>query len=265
MNNAVISCGRRLGPAIGGVLIAAFGLAPAFLLNAASFAGVVGVLLWLRGAALHAGARAQRKPGQVREGLACIRHDKVLALTVAAMSVVFVAAYNFQVVVPLLASRVLSGSSELFGLVMSLLGFGAVLGSLLIAARAQPGVPMIAACCGAFAVVHVWLAFTVGRPLALAGVLLLGVCAGVFNVTVAGTLQRRAPDAMRGRVMVTYSMGILGSGLIGAPLAGRLADSVGVPHTLLIIAAVCAATGAAVGWSWLRSGSRSVERAVGRL
>jgi MFS family permease len=265
LNNAVISCGRMVGPAISGVLIAAFGLPPAFLLNAASFGCVICVLLWLRDAPLHAGAPVDRKPGQVREALTCIRRDTVLALTIVSMSVVFVAAYNFQVMIPLLASRVLGGSSALFGLVMSLMGLGAVIGSLLIAARAQPGLPMIAACCSMFTAVYVWLALAVGLLFALAGMLVLGVCFGLFNVTVSGTLQLRAPDALRRRVMVTYSMGILGSGLIGAPLVGWLADVVGVARTLLIIAGVCAATGAVVSWAWLRSETRSIHRSVRRV
>jgi predicted MFS family arabinose efflux permease len=43
-----------------------------------------------------------------------------------------------------------------------------------------------------------------------------------------------------------YSIGILGSGLIGAPLAGTLADTVGVSETFLIIAAICGSTAAAI-------------------
>jgi hypothetical protein len=96
----------------------------------------------------------ERKPGQVREGLSYVRQDRVLALTVTAMSVVFVAAYNFQVLVPLLTFRMLGGSSELYGVVMSCLGLGAVTGSLLIASWVKPGVMMIAAWCGLLSIVH---------------------------------------------------------------------------------------------------------------
>lgn len=61
---------------------------------------------------------------QVREGLSYIRQDRVLMLTVTAMFVVFVAAYNFQVIVPIRAFRELGGSSALFGVLMSTLGWG---------------------------------------------------------------------------------------------------------------------------------------------
>jgi MFS family permease len=145
LNNAVISTGRMIGPVISGLLIASFGMAPSFFVNAASFALVVLVLMILDTASLHVTGPVERRPGQVREGLSYIRQDHVLRLTVVAMSVIFVAAYNFQVMVPLVASRMLGGSSELYGIVMSSLGLG---GSLLIASWVKPGVMMVAACCG---------------------------------------------------------------------------------------------------------------------
>ncbi len=164
-------------------------------------------------------------------------------LTVTAMFVVFVAAYNFQVIVPIRAFRELGGSSALFGVLMSTLGLGGVAGSLLLAAWVRPGVTMVATGCGLFGVIYIWLALPLGTPFVVLGIFMLGICFGFFNVTIASTLQSRARDDVRGRVMATYSMGILGSGLIGAPLAGALADTVGVMGAFLVIATVCALTG----------------------
>jgi predicted MFS family arabinose efflux permease len=186
-------------------------------------------------------------------------------LTVIAMSVIFIAAYNFQVMVPLVASRMFNGSSELFGIAMSSLGLGAVLGSLLIASWVKPGVSMIAVWCGLLSIVHIWLALPLGIHFALSGVFLLGVSCGFFNVTVTSTLQLRARDDVRGRVMAMYSIGILGSALVGAPLAGTLANIVGVSDTFLIIAAICAGTAVTTGWiwwSWQLSASTEVNHPV---
>ena len=250
LNNAAISSGRMIGPAISGVIIASFGMAPSFLINAVSFGLVVLVLMILDVARLPVTRPGERKPGQVREGLSYIRQDRVLMLTVIAMSVIFIAAYNFQVMVPLVASRMFNGSSGLFGIAMSSLGLGAVLGSLLIASWVKPGVRMIAVWCGLLSIVHMWLALPLGIYFALSGVFLLGVSCGFFNVTVTRTLQLRARDDVRGRVMAMYSIGILGSALVGAPLAGHLADIVGVSDTFLIIATICAGTAVTTGWIW---------------
>ena len=252
LNNAVISSGRMIGPVISGLLIASFGMAPSFFINAVSFGPVVLVLIIIDVARLHVTRPVERKPGQVREGLSYIRQDRVLALIVTAMSVIFVAAYNFQVLVPLLTFRVLAGSSELYGVVMSSLGLGAVAGSLLIASWVKPGVTMVAAWCGLLSIVHIWLALPSGIYCALAGMFFLGISCGFFNVTVASTLQLRARDDVRGRVMAMYSIGILGSGLVGAPLAGTLADTVGLTDTFLIIAAICAGTAATTAWAGMK-------------
>src|SRR5262249_37553419 len=142
LNNAVISSGRMIGPAVSGLLIAYFGMAPNFFVNAVSFAIVVLVLTALDVSRLHATRPVERQPRQVREGLSYIRQDRVLHLTVITMLLIFVAAYNFQVMVPLVASRMLGGSSELLGIVMSSLGLGAVTGSLLIASWVKPGLSM---------------------------------------------------------------------------------------------------------------------------
>lgn len=252
LNNAAISSGRMIGPVVGGLLIAAYGLAPSFFINAIG-CGLVVVVLVLRDAArLYVSEPAERKPGQVWEIISCVHQDRVLAWTVFAMFVVFVAGYNFQVLVPLLTSRSLGGSSELYGVVMSTLGLGAVVGSLLIASWVKPSVVMVAAWCALLSVAHLWLALPLDVYIAVAGMFVLGVSCGFFSVTVASTLQIRARDDMRGRVMSLYSIGILGSGMVGAPLIGTLADSVGVPNTMLIIAAACAATAAAIACAWLR-------------
>jgi MFS family permease len=262
LNNATISSGRMIGPVISGLLIASFGMAPSFFINAISFGLVVFVLVILDAARLHVTRPAKRKPGQVREGLSYIWQDRVLRLTVIAMSVVFIAAYNFQVLVPLIASRMLDGSSELYGIVMSSLGLGAVTGSLLIASWVKPGVMMVALCCGLLSIVHIWVALPFGVYFALVGMFSLGIASGFFNVTITSTLQLRARDDVRGRVMATYSIGILGSALVGAPLAGTLADTVGVSDTFLIIAAVCASTAAATAWTWLKYENRKSSIAI---
>src|SRR6266446_3192262 len=87
LNNAVISSGRMIGPVISGLLIASFGMAPSFFINAISFGLVVVVLMILDVARLHVSRSVERKPGQVREGLSYIRQDRVLRLTLIAMSV----------------------------------------------------------------------------------------------------------------------------------------------------------------------------------
>ena len=72
-------------------------------------------------------------------------------------------------------------------------------------------------------------------------------------MAVSGILQVTAGDEVRGRVMSTYSLGILGIGLIGAPLFGRLANSIGVSGAFLVIAVICAGTALAITWARIKN------------
>jgi predicted MFS family arabinose efflux permease len=88
------------------------------------------------------------------------------------------------------------------------------------------------------------------------------VSCGFFNVTVTSTLQVRAREDVRARVMSTYSIGILGSALVRAPLAGTLADTFGVSETFLIIAAICAGTALAITGAWAKDKNRGVVQSA---
>jgi MFS family permease len=83
LNNAVISSGRMIGPAISGLLIASYGMASSFFINAISFGLIVFVLVMLDLTRLHTSRTVERKPGQVREGVSYIRQDRILRLTVS--------------------------------------------------------------------------------------------------------------------------------------------------------------------------------------
>jgi predicted MFS family arabinose efflux permease len=151
------------------------------------------------------------------------------------------------------ATFVLDGSSESLGIATSSLGLGAVTGSLIIASQVKPGLMMIAVGYGLLSFVHIWLPLLSGVYFSVAGVFLLGVSCGFFNVTVSGTLQVNARDEVRGRLMSTYTIGVLGSALIGAPLFGRLADTIGLSGSFLVIAVVCAGTGWATTRAWIKN------------
>src|SRR5205807_2359033 len=63
------SASRAIGPALAGVIIAAFDVGPCFLVNALSYVAVIGSLLAMRPAELHPVAPAPKERGQFREGV----------------------------------------------------------------------------------------------------------------------------------------------------------------------------------------------------
>lgn len=249
-SNAISATGRMVGPVFGGLVLIRLGVAPGFLINAASFALVVVVLAALRPGEMASRTPVPRASGQIRQSLAYMASDPLLATISIVMIVVFAAAYNFQISLALVAANTLAGDSRTYGALMSALGLGALVGSLMLARFARTGLPIILAwTCAlaatqlAVAAVHSWI------PL-LVATFAYGVSAALFSVAVISTLQVRAADEMRGRVMAVYSICFLGSSPIGGPTFGALAAWLGVSGALRVEACVCAAVALASIVAW---------------
>jgi MFS family permease len=169
-----------------------------------------------------------------------LRKDPVLAATSIIMAVVFVSAYNFQVSLALIASDVLVGDSRVYGSLMSALGLGAAVGSLILARRARTGLDAMLVWTAVLAVTQMAVAGVQDRLAVLAATFAYGVGAGLFSVTAIATLQARTADDMRGRVLALYSICFMGSSLLGGPIFGALSQWIGVPGALRVTGSVCA-------------------------
>jgi MFS family permease len=106
LNAVIINSSRIVGPAIGGLLIAAVGVAPCFLFNAVSYIAVIVALAVMRTAELRPSKPVRRQPGQVREGLSYVWRTPELRIPLVMLAVVSTLAYNYSVVLPLLTKEV---------------------------------------------------------------------------------------------------------------------------------------------------------------
>jgi len=237
--STISATGRMVGPMLGGLLLTTVGAAPGFLINGATFALVVAVLATLHTAELAPRTHVPRAAGQIREGLTYLCTEPVLAATSVIMLVVFVAAYNFQVSLALIAADTLAGDSQAYGSLMSALGLGAAAGSLMLARHARTGLSAILVWTVALAATQIAVASAHDLLPLLAATFAYGVSAGLFSVTVISTLQLRTVEAMRGRVMALYAICFMGSSLLGGPSFGALAGAIGVSRALFVAASVC--------------------------
>lgn len=239
--NAINATGRMVGPVLGGVVLITLGVAPGYLINAATFAFVVVVLARLRQGELSPHMPVPRASGQIRQGLAYVCSQPVLVATSIVMIVVFASSYNFQISLALIASETLAGDSQTYGALMSALGLGAVVGSLILARRARTGLPIVLMWTCGLAATQVAVAASHSLVPLLVATFAYGVSAGLFSVTVISTLQMQTVEDMRGRVMALYSICFLGSSPVGGPAFGALAGWIGVSGALLTSASICAA------------------------
>jgi MFS family permease len=229
LNSVVMNGARIVGPAVAGLLIAAFGVALAFLLNGVSFVAVLVALVAIRTEGRPDVGRLGIREG-VLSALNYAAGTPPVAFTLSLMVVVSLLVLNFNVIVPLVARNVLNQDAHGFGLLMSSLGAGAVAGAFGVALfrRGQPPLAFLVAsgallCAGLAALAAVSHFFLAALVLAL-----LGCCQILFTTGCNTTLQLIAPNELRGRVMGLYTVTFAGMTPFGSLLIGWVAEHQGI-------------------------------------
>ncbi len=258
LNSVIVHSSRMVGPALAGVVIAAAGVEPCFMLNAATFAVMIVALSRMEPAELRTPRRAEREPGALRAALRYVRATPALAVPLAMMALVGTLGFNFQVLLPLLAKSSFEGGPQTYGLLVSAMGIGSIAGALAAGARGRVSMRILIAASAAFGGFTLLAAAAPTLWLELAALILVGAASVTFAAGVNSSLQLAVAPAMRGRVMALYSVVFLGSTPIGAPIAGWLSEVAG-PRTGLLLGASAALVAAAAAAVVLRrAGTRAL-------
>jgi MFS family permease len=245
LNSVVMNGARVIGPAVAGALIAAVGLAVCFEANAASYVAVIVGLSLMRRGELHRSPTVARAKGQLREGLRYVWRTPALRDTLLLVAVVGTLAYNFQVLLALLAKLTFHGGAGVFSALTSLMAGGAVVGGLVVAGRNRADIHRLTLIGVAFGVLILGVALSPTLPVALAVIVPMGACSIAFIATANATLQLRADMAMRGRVMALYAIAFLGTTPIGSPLVGWISQ-VSSPRVALGVGALATVSASVV-------------------
>jgi MFS family permease len=253
LNSVLVNVARTLGPAVAGVLIATVGEGPCFLINAASFVAVIASLTTLDRSALRPSPPTVRAPGQLREGLAYVRHIPELAIPLMMMALVGTLAYEFQVTLPVMAREGLHAGATGYGFMTASMGAGAVVGGLVVAALGRTGLRPLVLASGAFGGVILLAALAPTLPVEMLALALTGWASISFMATGNSTLQLAATPSMRGRVMSLWFVAFQGSTPIGGPIVGWLMEQAGARAGLGAGAATCVVV-AFLGAAALRRG-----------
>jgi len=236
LNSIVMNGARVIGPAIGGVLIATVGLGVCFLANAASYVAVIVALMLMHRSDLLPAQRVARAKGQLREGVRYAWHTPNLRDPLILVFVVGLLAYNFTVILPLLAQGTFHGGAGTFALLTSLMAGGAVCGGLIVANRGKPNIHRLTGVGIAFGVMIAAVAASPTLVVACVLLVFMGGLSIAFIATANATIQLRVEPTMRGRVMALYAMGFLGTTPIGAPLVGWISQT-SSPRVALLVGA----------------------------
>jgi predicted MFS family arabinose efflux permease len=254
LNSALINSARTIGPALAGVLIATVGVAPCFAVNALSFAAMILALHGMDRGALLPAPRAARAPGQLRGALRYVRATPQLRIPLALMAVVGTFTFNFQVLLPLLASFSFHGGASVYAAFTTAMGVGAIFGAIANGARTRVPPALLVAAALVFGGLMLALSAAPSAALAAAALVPVGAASVSFAASVNSSLQLAVAPAMRGRVMALYSVVFLGSTPIGAPLMGWIANAAGPRTALALGGLVAVGAGLAARIAFARSG-----------
>jgi MFS family permease len=220
LNSVLVNVARTVGPAVAGLLIATVGEGWCFAFNALSFVAVVTSLATMDTNALSPTTPTPRARGQLREGISYVRRTPDLATPLVMMAVVGCLTYEFQVSLPVMASRGLHVGASGFGFMTAAMGVGAVIGGLMVAAKGRTGLKPLVLAATAFGATTGLAALAPSLGLELLALAAAGGASISFMSTGNSTLQLTAEPAMRGRVMSLWFVAFQGSTPIGGPIVG---------------------------------------------
>ncbi len=235
LNSTMFNSARVVGPALAGMLIGIIGPAGCFGINSASFLAIIGALLLIR----LDGPKPTRTDETVWQrmlsGLRLVRADSDILTLIIMMAVFSSFGIVYLPLMPVFARDVLGSGAAGYGLMMTALGIGAVIGGLTLATVSRTARRGRFLTIVTFLLSALLIAFSFVRDLrlALAVMVLMGFCQTTVASLTNTMIQLLAPDQMRGRVMSVYTLAFNGMFPVGSFIAGAVAQKLGAPAATL--------------------------------
>ncbi|MGI8828254.1 MAG: MFS transporter [Candidatus Limnocylindria bacterium] len=268
LNSMAFNSARVVGPALAGVIIAVgttvtgseiAGVAVNLAINTVTYSGVLTGLLRMDPSKIRRQERPERHPPvlhSLREGLAYAARTPLVLWPLVLLAGIAAFGFNFQILLPLFATRILDLGADGYGALFAAMGIGSLGGSLTLAfMRQRRAIPLMLI--GGVAFVGLLVGISLARDVWLAAPLILG--AGYASMmminTINATVQANVADALRSRVMALYVTVFAGSAPLGGLFAGAVAEAWGTPAAFVVGAVLSLATVGVVGWG-LRAAAR---------
>lgn len=270
LNSASFNAARIVGPALAGLLIAAFG-GGAFgtgwviLLNAVSYAAPIAALRGMDPSRLDSPEPPPRAPGMIRAGVTYVRGRPDLLLILGIVGVTGTFGLNFQMTSALMATEVFDRGPTAYGLLGTFMAVGSLAGALVAARRERVRLRLVFSAALVFGAVEVLAGLAPSYAAYAAIVPLLGVSALTMITSANAFMQLHTEPGMRGRVMALYMTIFLGGTPIGAPVIGWVGETFGARWTLVGGGALTLLGVAASGALFVAAGRRAARRGVGVL
>lgn len=236
LNSATFNLARIIGPAVGALVMASFGAGWCFFLNGFSYVAVLISLFKISVTPYVRKEVSKTVFKEIKDGLSYIAREPSLLQTILMVLIIGLFVYNFNILLPVFTQEVLHQREQVFGLLMSALGFGSFLGAIMVSITSQTGPHsrILVISTLTVSILFVLISFTHTFFLTALFLLLAGMATIWFSTNANSTLQITAKDEYRGRVMSVYSLVFAGSTPIGNMFAGFIAGKIGAGDAFLI-------------------------------
>ncbi|SIO64082.1 Predicted arabinose efflux permease, MFS family [Bradyrhizobium erythrophlei] len=238
LNSLGFNIARSIGPAAGGLLLAALGAAVAYSADIVSDLIVISALVWWRRAPRADDELSEHFFGAFRAGLRFVRSSHELHVVLMRAAIFFAFSSALWALLPLVARQLLGGNAGFYGVLLGAVGAGAILGALALP-RLRRRFDADGLLLGAAVIAAIIMAvLALAPPRWLAVVILLGLGGAwiVALTTLNGAAQAILPNWVRGRGLAVYLM-IVNGAMAGGSLGwGIVAGALSVPVTLLVSA-----------------------------
>lgn len=243
INSSMANGARLIGPAIAGLVIAAFGEGWCFLIDGVSYLAVIASLVMMRIKPLEIRLRASSMLEQMREGWEYVRNFRPIRSILLLFVLISLMGYPYMVLLPIFAGHVLHGGAATLGWLTGASGIGALTSAISLAvSKSLAGLTrmlQIAAAMLGGALILFGLSHTLWVSLVLMVFAGFGM---IHSASVSNTIiQALVAEDKRARVMGYYTMAFFGGAPFGSLLAGALAHRIGAPHTVMILGVFCVA------------------------
>lgn len=227
LNSASFNAARLVGPGIAGLGIAAVGTGWIFMINALSFVATILAMWSMHVTELRTPAPSERSKGQLREGIAYVRHRSDIIVIMVTVFVVSALGMNFQLTSAVMAREVFGRGAGEYGLLGSVMAIGSLAGALAAARRNRPRVRLVLGAAFGFGVTSGLMAIMPSFWTFSAMSILVGFFTLTMITAANTTIQLGTDPTVRGRVMSLYLMVFFGSNPVGAPVVGWIAENWG--------------------------------------
>jgi MFS family permease len=230
LNSGGFNLARIVGPSIAAIILAKFGLAWCFGINALSYFAVLASLSLIRLPPWTPVQYLISPFAQLKQGLDYIRSSRSVSGLMGVIAIYSIFGFQYLTMMPVVARDVLHTGASGYGLLLTFVGIGALTGALALAGlggRIKRGRLFNAT---AYAFAGLTILFSLVRSVHLAAFMLLflGLTMLINGALANGILQSVVPDELRGRVMATYVFVYVGFTPFGSFIAGTVARFVGV-------------------------------------